>query len=62
LIVETDGRRYHRGALTRAEDGRRQRELERLGFVVLRFSWREVVEEPKRVAGEVRGALLRSAA
>jgi very-short-patch-repair endonuclease len=62
LIVETDGNRYHRGALAAAEDARRQHELEALGFTVIRFTWRDVVEEPKRVAAEVRARLRESPA
>ena len=57
LIVETDGWRYHRGELANAEDGRRDRELQRLGCEVLRFTWEDVVTERRRSAGIVRARL-----
>ena len=49
LIVETDGVRYHRGQLARAEDLLRDHHLRELGFGVLRFSYWEVINEPSRV-------------
>jgi very-short-patch-repair endonuclease len=53
LIVETDGYRYHRGRAAFEQDHARQARLIAAGYEVLRFTWRQVVEEP----GEVTGAL-----
>ena len=60
LIVETDGRRFHRGELATQEDAERDREFERHGYEVLRFGYWEIVEEPRRVAGTIRARLARS--
>jgi very-short-patch-repair endonuclease len=57
LIVETDGARFHRGALARAEDAARDRTLRASGYVVIRFTYRDVVDQPRRVAAAVRDQL-----
>lgn len=57
LIVETDGHRYHRGAVAAADDLERDRRLATLGFEVLRFTYRDVMTEPKRTAAHVRARL-----
>ena len=57
LIVETDGYRYHRGRATFEHDHRRQADLAAAGFEVLRFTWRQVVDEPGSVAAVVRTRL-----
>jgi very-short-patch-repair endonuclease len=57
LIVETDGDRYHRGALISTEDAERDRRLAALGFQVVRLGYRQVVEEPRRTAARVRTLL-----
>ena len=57
LIVETDGRRFHRGAIATLDDAERDRRLARRGFEVLRVGYREVVDEPKRTAARVRERL-----
>jgi very-short-patch-repair endonuclease len=59
LIVETDGYRYHRGAVAFEADRTRDNYLVGLGFQVLRFSYRRVVEEPQAVAALVRAELAR---
>jgi very-short-patch-repair endonuclease len=51
LIVETDGERYHRGQLAKAEDLLRDHLLREMGFEVLRFGYWEIVNEPRRVLG-----------
>ncbi|WP_380158896.1 DUF559 domain-containing protein [Kineococcus sp. R86509] len=43
LVVELDGRRTHDDPVQFAEDRRRDAELTRRGFVVLRFTWTAVV-------------------
>jgi very-short-patch-repair endonuclease len=57
VIVETDGRRAHTGAVASAEDQARDRKLTALGFVVLRFTYGQVVGEARDVAAQVRAAL-----
>jgi very-short-patch-repair endonuclease len=57
VVVETDGwaAHGHRRAFEsdRARDARRQAE----GYAVLRFTWRQVTEEPVRVAARVAQTL-----
>jgi hypothetical protein len=57
LIVETDGYRYHRGREAFETDRARDLLLRGAGYTVMRFSYRQVVEEPGRLASAVRGAL-----
>lgn len=54
LIVETDGYRFHRGRLAFESDRARDVELKLLGYVVVRFTHRQVVNEPSRVARTLR--------
>lgn len=60
LIVELDGRAAHHTPAQLAADARRQAELERLGHLVLRFTWDDVHRRPESVAAEVRAHLGRS--
>lgn len=57
LIVEIDGHDAHSTAAQRAADARRQAELERLGYTVLRFTARQVRAEPERIPAELRRLL-----
>ena len=57
VIVETDGRRYHRGTVAMEADLRREMALTEAGYVVLRFTYWEVLSEPKSVTDTVRTAL-----
>jgi very-short-patch-repair endonuclease len=57
LIVETDGYRYHRGRRAFEEDRKRDLELRLHGYQVLRFSYVQVVEEPRAVAAALRALL-----
>jgi very-short-patch-repair endonuclease len=57
LIVETDGYRYHRGRAAFEYDYRRQARLIAAGFEVLRFTWSQVVDEPREVLGALRSRL-----
>jgi very-short-patch-repair endonuclease len=54
LIVETDGYRYHRGRASFEEDRARDAALAAVGFEVLRFTWRQVVDEPAVVVAALR--------
>jgi very-short-patch-repair endonuclease len=60
LIVETDGFRYHRGRQAFEDDRARDAELRLLGYEIVRFSYRQVVDDPLQVAATVR-LLLRGA-
>jgi hypothetical protein len=57
LIVELDGRDAHRTAAQLASDRRRQAELERRGFTVVRFSWADLNEGAARVVADLRRLL-----
>jgi very-short-patch-repair endonuclease len=57
LIVETDGYRYHRGRQAFEDDRARDLDLHALGFEVIRLSYRQVAEEPRRVMETLRAAL-----
>jgi very-short-patch-repair endonuclease len=57
LIVETDGQRYHRGQLAAADDLLRDEKLRREDYVVLRFGYWEILNEPLAVIARVRASL-----
>jgi very-short-patch-repair endonuclease len=59
LVVETDGRAHHGGAIAFTRDRRRDLDLELAGWHVLRFSWGQVVQEPARVVELLRAYLIR---
>jgi very-short-patch-repair endonuclease len=54
LIVETDGYRSHGGRSAFEDDRARDLELKLLGYEVVRFTYRQVVEHPQRVARTLR--------
>ena len=62
LIAELDGRDAHGTAAQIAADAKRQAELERRGYVVIRFSWAEVELRAETVAARVREHLSRQSA
>lgn len=57
VAVECDSRSWHDNDASFLDDRRKDRELLAAGYVVLRFTWAEVVHEPKRVADEIRALL-----
>jgi very-short-patch-repair endonuclease len=57
LIAETDGYRYHHGRAAFEHDYRRQARLVALGFDVLRFTWRQVADDPGEVVAALRARL-----
>jgi hypothetical protein len=59
LIVEIDGYDAHSGRIAFQDDRAKDRALQAEGFAVLRFTWAEVVMQPRQVAHEVRRALAR---
>jgi very-short-patch-repair endonuclease len=50
LVVETDGYRYHRGRVAFEDDRARDLDLRAMGYEVVRLSFRQVMDEPRRVA------------
>jgi very-short-patch-repair endonuclease len=54
LVVETDGRAFHDSPSAFVRDRRRDLDLELAGWHVLRFGWRQVLEEPERIAALLR--------
>jgi hypothetical protein len=59
VVVETDGWHAHGHRAAFEDDRARDAELAGLGYVVLRFTWRQIADEPLRVAarlGEVLAA------
>jgi len=57
LIVETDGYRYHSGRAAFEHDHRRQARLAAAGYEVLRFTWRQVLDDPKEIAAILRSRI-----
>ena len=57
LVVELDGWRYHRTRQAFERDRERDQALARSGHRVLRFTHRQLTEEPGQVARTVRAAL-----
>jgi hypothetical protein len=52
LVIEVDGRRFH-GAEQFEHDRQRQNAMVGAGFVVLRFTWRDVTERPGHVREQI---------
>lgn len=62
VVVELDGFAYHSGRREFAADRRRDRELVARGFLVLRFTYGDVVGDPQVVVRAVRAGLSSRAA
>jgi very-short-patch-repair endonuclease len=60
LIVETDGHRAHATRARFESDRARDARLVAAGYVVLRFTWRHLVDEPEVVAARLAAALARA--
>jgi predicted transcriptional regulator of viral defense system len=61
LIVETDGRAVHTTAKAFEHDRLRDQRLTLAGFTVVRFTWRQITREPRRVADALTSLLARLA-
>jgi very-short-patch-repair endonuclease len=59
LIVELDGWQSHRTRSAFEEDRARDIRLKLLAFEVLRFTWRQVDRDPRRIASSIRSLLSR---
>ena len=57
VIVETDGYRYHRGRSAFEDDRRRDLELRDTGFVVVRLTYHQVIDEPTRIGASLKKTL-----
>jgi Protein of unknown function (DUF559)/Transcriptional regulator, AbiEi antitoxin len=57
LVVEADTWTYHRGSVSFEDDHARDLDLRTAGFTVLRFTDRQLEDEPERIAADVRKAL-----
>jgi hypothetical protein len=57
VVIEVDGRRAHSSREVFVADRRRQNRLVAAGYVVLRFTWWDLVERPDGVIREIRAAL-----
>lgn len=57
VVVETDSFTYHQGSVAFQDDHDRDLDLRRRGYTVLRFSDKQIDEEPKRVVEDVNRAL-----
>jgi very-short-patch-repair endonuclease len=56
LVVETDSYTYHRGAVSFEDDHARDLDLRQLGYAVLRFTDKQIENEPDRVAAVLAAA------
>lgn len=56
-VVECDGFAYHSGRKEYRQDRRRDRALAARGYVVLRFTWEEIMDDAGVVVGAVRQVL-----
>ena len=61
LIAEADGGAAHRTRRAFEDDRRRDQRLASAGYTVVRFTWRQLTEEPGRVAASLRTLLARLA-
>jgi predicted transcriptional regulator of viral defense system len=61
FIAETDGRDVHTTRKAFEHDRLRDQRLALAGFTVVRFTWRQVVHEPRSVSGALQGLLARLA-
>jgi very-short-patch-repair endonuclease len=61
LVVETDGERFHSGPASMRRDARRDADLKRAGYSVLRFGWDDVDGRPERTVAKIAQALSGSA-
>jgi very-short-patch-repair endonuclease len=57
LILETDGNQFHHTPRQIARDRRKEADLVRAGYRVLRATWDQLEQEPRSVALMVKAAL-----
>jgi very-short-patch-repair endonuclease len=57
LVVEADTWTYHRGSVAFEDDHARDLDLRQQGFTVLRFTDKQLEDEPERIVDDLRRAL-----
>jgi very-short-patch-repair endonuclease len=57
LIAETDSFEHHGDRAAFEADRARDARLKLMGYTVVRFTWRQMVDQPERVAATIRGLL-----
>lgn len=57
VAVEVDGFAYHSNVDRFQRDRRRQNALVRAGWIVLRFTWHDIVERPDAVVAEIHAVI-----
>jgi very-short-patch-repair endonuclease len=62
VIVEIDGHTFHSSRAALERDHRRDADLQQMGFIVIRVTWRQLRRESLRVVAWVASALARRAA
>lgn len=62
VAIEVDGRSSHDRSVQWGIDKERDRELQKLGYVVLRFTWHDVRDRPEMVVRDIRAVLAARAA
>jgi very-short-patch-repair endonuclease len=57
IVIEADGFAFHSDPLARARDRQRRNRLEIEGWVVLTFTWEDVMFDPHSVVRDVAAAI-----
>jgi very-short-patch-repair endonuclease len=57
IAIELDSKRHHLTSQAFEKDRTRQNQLELLGWIVLRYTWRQYVDSPTLLIAEVRAAV-----
>jgi very-short-patch-repair endonuclease len=56
-VVEIDSYAFHSSRRAFERDRRKQAELQGLGFEVLRFTWRQITQQPEWVVAQIASRL-----
>jgi very-short-patch-repair endonuclease len=60
VVVEVDGYAFHSSRTSFERDRSRDADLHARGYVVIRVTWRQIVDEPEAVVARVAAALVRA--
>jgi very-short-patch-repair endonuclease len=58
ILIELDGERYHMDRATFQRDRVKQNQAHALGWIVYRFTWRQVIDTPEVVVATLASALI----